>query len=176
MKKAWIIVISLAAALLLTLLLWYYRLGGFNDPVLSEAEEGPFYLAGVYYEGHVKDPSMSALFDSCYAKVERAELPGTLASHFMNDPNASKGMIKAFIGVAFSDSLHPLPKGYQWHVFPKKSGLKASLEAHFMLAPVKIYPALEELAAQKKKKLADESLELYPSDKQVLVLCPYIEE
>lgn len=176
MKKIWIIIISLAAALMLTLLFWYYRMGGFNEPVISETVEGPIYLAGTYFEGHVKDPAMSTLFDSTYAKVERKELSGTLASHFMNDPNASKGMIKAFVGVAFADTLQSLPKGYRWHVVPRKKSLKASLNAHFMLAPVKIYPAMQELAASKKKKLSDESLELYPSDRQVVVLCPYLVE
>lgn len=172
MKKPFIIVLSIAGALLATLVVWYVRMGGFNTPQVQFTNEGPFFLGGVLFEGRVKDPIMGALFDSTAALVERKEINGTLAAYFYNDPNKADGIVKAFIGVAMADTLQPLPDRWQWIVVPPRDAVKATLEAHFMIAPVRMYPAMETMAKEMGRTLKEESLELYPSERLVIAISP----
>jgi hypothetical protein len=172
MKKPYIIVLSIAGALLATLVLWYVRLGGFNSPVVQYTQEGPYFLAGVLFEGRVKDPRMGALFDSTSALLERKEMEGTLAAYFHNDPNKAEGKVKVFIGIAMTDTLTPIPAGWQWTTIPSRDAIKSTLDAHFMIAPVRMYPAMETLATELGRKLREESLELYPSERLVIAISP----
>lgn len=170
MNRSTIVFLSLAGALVATLLLWYHRMGGFNTPKVQHGTEGPFFIGGLYYEGRVKDPAMGTLFDTASALVLRKEVEGTLAAHFLNDPNKDEGRIKAFIGIVKEDSLSALPTGWTWKVIPSSEAVKGSIEAHYLLAPFKVYPAMEEYAKGLNKKLREQSLEIYPSEREVVVI------
>ncbi|HEX8660006.1 MAG TPA: hypothetical protein VF690_20855, partial [Hymenobacter sp.] len=89
------------------------------------------------------------------------------ANLYLNDPETGRDTIRAFIGLAVTDTTHTLPTGFRYRVVPAGQRVMATrlLGVSYLLAPNKLYPAaLEAVKAQKLTARGDFYLERFGTD------------
>jgi hypothetical protein len=144
----------------------YAYLGGTRDPKITlETTAAPLYLAGQSFHGQVSGNAFGQLFRQ--AKDAQARLHGDLANLYLNNPETAHDTIRAFIGLAVSDTTQALPTGFRYRVVPAgQRVLAARLSGvSYLLAPNKLYPAaFEAIKAQKLTQRGDFYLERFSAD------------
>ena len=143
------------AIILLTLVVagTYVYLGGTREPgVTVETTAAPLYLAGQPFHGLVRGDEFGQLFRR--AKEAQASLHGDLANLYLNDPEAAHDTIRAFIGLALTDTSRPLPAGFRYRVVPAGQRVVAARLAgvSYLLSPNKLYPAAFEVIKKQQLK------------------------
>ncbi len=149
--------IFLAAVLLAVLAASTYAwLGGLRPPAVAlETTAAPVLLAGQAYEGPAQGEGFGPLFRRAKRELDGGRLPGTaLANLYYNSPETAHDTVRAFIGLAVADSLHPLPAGWRYRLVPAGQRVAAArlTGVSYLLAPNKLYPAALDLV--KARKLA----------------------
>jgi hypothetical protein len=144
----------------------YAYLGGFAKPdVALVTTEKPVFLAGQYYAG-IPDNDFGKLFTKANDLQRSGRVRGTLGNIYYNDPEKEGEEVKAFIGLVVADTIsQQLPEGYRYRTFAAgQKVLRARVNAHFMLAPGRLYDALKDAAEQQKLKMQKVYLEQFPED------------
>ena len=142
---------------------FYAYLGGFNKPKITVVTSKPLYVAGKYYEGPADDKAFGKIFEEIGRAVEDKTLAGTLTNIYYNNPEVQTDIIKAFVGVAIKDTTARLPAGYKIRTMPgDRKVIQVTTNAHFLLAPNKIYPALFEHVKEKNIQVEPPYLEQFP--------------
>lgn len=166
------ILIYLLIAILGTALYYYYSLGGFKDPVLTQETTGPYFIAGQYYEGKVDDKALNALFERTEQMAKKEQLPGQPAALFYADPDKNNGNIQAFVGVIIKDTALLLPDSFEIRTVPAQEVIKGNLEAHYTIVPVDVYQEVKKYARENKLTVSDTTLEIYSSRENLIVEVP----
>jgi hypothetical protein len=165
------VLIGVLVVLLAGAVFTYYRLGGFNDPVIEVTMAGPYTVAGRYYEGSVRDKSFGALYDHTEEMIQQGRLPGKLCAIYYNDPEKENGQIKAFVGALLPDEAVDLPEGLQIRRVPPQKVVRGHIDAHYTVAPG-IYNKVHDYAKANELAVSDTTLEIYHTQNQLTVEIP----
>lgn len=143
----------------------YVWLGGLKTPTVELlTTTQPVYLAGRPFKG-VPDAKFGQLTAEAAEFQRRGTVKGVLGNIFYNDVEKKGQPVEAFVGIVVPDTTQPLPVGYQYRSFAAgQRVLRARTDAHFMLAPGKLYSALKEQAEQRKLKLRNVFVEQFPEN------------
>lgn len=133
----------------------YVYLGGMREPkVAVETTRAPVLLAGQAFHGLVNSEKFGQLFRQAKAVQDQKQLPGTpaLANFYSNDPETAHDSVRAFIGLAVTDTLAKLPAGFRYRTIPAGQRVVAARLSgvSYLLAPNKLYPAALEAVKQQK--------------------------
>jgi hypothetical protein len=133
----------------------YAYLGGLRTPTVAlETTAVPVLLAGQPYAGKVSAPRFGELFREASDMQANGRFgpARTLANLYYNDPEKAHDSIRAFVGLAVTDTSTALPAGWRYRMVPAgRRTMHARLAgASFMLAPGKLYAAAEEQIKAKK--------------------------
>ena len=151
----------------------YAYLGGFKNPTITVTSSEALLIAGQAYEGTVKDDAFGNAFQRAAQAVANKELDGVLGNVYYNNPESKSDTIKAFVGVVIQDSTINLPEGFTLlHVPGGRKVLRSEIEAHYMVAPGKLYEALFDYAKEQKLQLENFYVEWFPSDRKGIVEVP----
>lgn len=144
----------------------YAYLGGTHQPAVAlETTAAPLYLAGQPYRGSVRGDAFGQLFRQ--AKDAQGRLGGDLANLYLNNPETAHDTIRAFIGLALTDTVRALPAGFRYRRVPAGQRVVAARlrGVSFLLSPNKLYPAaFEAVKAQKLTPRGDFYLERFGAD------------
>lgn len=170
MKKK--IILIVLALIFIIGLYYYHKLGGFNEPEITLAEAPSYVIAGKPYQGKMTTKEFGKLFEEAETYLEKKTIRGTSAGVFYTNAEKETDSIKAFVGVILSDTLQAIPKGYEKRRIPARKIIRAHIKSHLLVAPF-IYPDIEEHAKLKKAELLHvPAIEMYPSDKEMIIEVP----
>jgi hypothetical protein len=148
----------------------YAYLGGFNTPLIKRTRSQTYFIAGRYYAGPVEAKELGELFRQAARNRENKKLTGALANIYYNNPEKQTDSIKAFIGVQVKDDQVDLPDGYQLRQVPGgRAVVQATVKAHYLLSPKKLYPALFNYLKNNQLKTRQEYLEIFPASDQAMI-------
>jgi len=148
---------------------FYGYLGGFSSPDISITTSTPQIIVGKAYSGPVEDARFDKLFREMAQAVETKTLVGTLANIYYNNPEEQNDSIKAFVGIAVNGTT-PVPAGFEQRLLPGgKQVIRVTSDAHYLLAPNKLYPALFDYLKAKKLQTKKQYLEKFPQQGAALV-------
>ena len=165
-KKFVIIVLSILTAGLI----FYAYLGGFNTPEVKITTSKTQYIAGKYYAGPVEGEQLGLLFREAAETLEKKAIAGVLANIYYNSPEKQSDSIKAFIGIMIDNAELTLPAGYQLQQLEGgRRVVQASVKAHYLLSPKKLYPALFDYLKANQIKTKQTYLEYFPDQNSALV-------
>ncbi|WP_324673740.1 hypothetical protein [Hymenobacter sp. GOD-10R] len=145
----------------------YGYLGGFRKPdvaVISTTK--PIFLLGQYYKGSVRDEAFGPLFREAQQLRASGTVRGELANIYYNDPSTTRDTVEAFIGLIVADTTsQKKPDAYRYRAFPAgQRVIQARTTTSYLLAPNKLYPAIEDVAKQQKLKLRQVYLEQFAEE------------
>ncbi|KAA5544144.1 hypothetical protein [Adhaeribacter rhizoryzae] len=148
----------------------YAYLGGFNNPEIKVTTSKTQYIAGTYYAGPIEGEELGLVFRKAAEVLEKKELAGQLANIYYNSPEKQTDSLKAFIGILIQDTTAQLPAGYQLQKLPGgKKVVQATINAHYMLSPKKLYPALFEYLKKESLKNRQTYLEIFPNERSAFI-------
>ncbi len=149
----------------------YAYLGGFKTATVTKTKSDTVIIAGKYYEGPLNGEELGVLFREAAQLIENKKINGTLANIYYNNPEADQDSIKAFIGIRVTDSASvALPAGYILRRFAGgQPVLQSTVNAHYIVSPNKVYPALFDYLKEHKLKTEPPYLELFPDKNSILV-------
>ena len=142
----------------------YGYLGGFRkSDVAVITTSQPIYLLGHYYKGSVRGEAFGPLFRQAQQLKASGAVRGELANIYYNDPAVTRDTVEAFVGLIVADTANQkLPAGYRYRTFAAgQRVVQARTTASYLLAPNKLYPAIEDVAKQQKLKLRQVYLEQF---------------
>jgi effector-binding domain-containing protein len=169
MRRIWL---TLAFVILVLGVFLYTYFGGFEDPVITVTNSKSFTIAGFSYEGQMNDKAFGNNFRKADSLVNNKIVTGKVAGYFYNQPKQGEDKIKAFVGVIVDDTTVTSISNLQKKTFPERKVVQAVIEAHYMIMPVNIYPKIQEFAKEKNLKISEESVEIYESDKKLVIQVP----
>ena len=153
---------------------WY--MGAFASVNISISEKGPYYFVYLEHQGpyylvmNKIDQVEKYLVDD---KIEFLQAAGI----YFDDPaQIPESDLKSYGGFLISDSVS-VKEPYKFQKINKRSVIVASIEAHPMVAPFKVYPAFHEwLDNNSNLEITAPPMELYLPDGKVEVHFPYQEK
>ncbi|MBD1398963.1 GyrI-like domain-containing protein [Pontibacter sp. JH31] len=152
---------------------FYAYLGGFSSAKVSEVDSQQLFVAGRAFKGAVTDNLINDSFRRAAEVLDKKELEGMLGNIYYNNPEDRGDSIHAFIGVVIPDSAVQLPADYELRVVPAgRRALRSEVNAHYMLAPNKLYEAIFDYAKEKNLGLETFYVEWFPEDHQGIVEVP----
>jgi hypothetical protein len=152
---------------------FYAYLGGFSAAKVSEVSSEQLYVAGRAFNGSVTDNLINDSFRRAAEVLDKKELEGVLGNIYYNNPEGRADSVNAFIGVVIPDSAVQLPADYELRVVPGgRRALRGEVNAHYMLAPNKLYEAIFEYAKEKNLELETFYVEWFPEDHRGIVEVP----
>jgi hypothetical protein len=155
----------------------YGFLGGFNQIQISLTTAEPLYMVGQYYEGPTEGQAFNNVFRRAGQLVEENVLQGDLGGIYYSSPHGAPDSVKAFVGVIVADPAVQVPAGFELRRVPGgRQVLQAALEAHYILAPDRLYPALFDFAEQQKIPLRNEYIERFPGTRRAVLQVPVVTE
>jgi hypothetical protein len=170
MNKKFVLVMAVLAIIVMA---FYAYLGGFSTAAVKESTSETIYVAGQHFKGTAKDPKMGAAFQRAAEVLEKKELKGVLGNIYYNNPDEKGDSIDAFIGVMVPDTAVALPQGYELRaVQGGRKVLHGEVNAHYMLAPNKLYEAIFDHAKKRNLKLETLYVEWFPEDHKGIVEVP----
>lgn len=170
MNKKFLLVMVVLAAIVGA---FYAYLGGFSKAKVSEVNTQQLYVAGRAFKGSTKDNQINDAFRRAAEVLDKKELDGVLGNIYYNNPDQQNDSIDAFIGVIIPDSAVQLPADYTLRVVPGgRRALRAEVNAHYMLAPNRLYEAIFDYAKEQKLTLETFYVEWFPENHQGVVEVP----
>lgn len=170
MNKKFLLVMAVLAVIVGA---FYAYLGGFSAANVLEVNSQQLYVAGQAFRGSVKDNAISDAFRRAAEVLDKKELEGMLGNIYYNNPEGRADSVDAFIGVVIPDSAVQLPADYELRVVPGgRRALRGEVNAHYMLAPNKLYGAIFDYAREKNIELETFYVEWFPEDHQGIVEVP----
>ncbi|QCR24074.1 GyrI-like domain-containing protein [Pontibacter sp. SGAir0037] len=167
------IVMIVIAVLAITIISFYAYLGGFSSPAYTVTTSEPVYVAGKAYKGTIKDEQMGNVFRRAAEVLDKQELDGVLGSIYYNNPDETSDSINAFIGVVVADTTIQLPADYELRMVPGgRQVLRGEINAHYMVAPGKLYDGIFEHAKEKNIQLQNFFLEWFPESHKAILEVP----
>ncbi|MDO6390641.1 GyrI-like domain-containing protein [Pontibacter sp. BT731] len=152
---------------------FYAYLGGFSSANVSEASSTQLYVAGRAFHGSVNDSGINDAFRRAAEVLDKKELEGMLGNIYYNNPEGRADSVNAFIGVVIPDSTMQIPADYELRVVPAgRRVLRGEVNAHYMLAPNRLYEAIFNYAKEKNLELETFYVEWFPDDHRGLVEVP----
>jgi hypothetical protein len=148
----------------------YAYLGGFNPVTVQVVTTDTHYLAGRYFAGPLNDEKLGELFRQASGNLDAKKVDGVLANIYYNNPEQENDSIKAFIGIKVLDTIAAIPNGYELkRIAGGKKVVQASVQAHYMLSPKKLYPALFDYLKANKLQTTSTYLEIFLDSRHALV-------
>lgn len=180
MKKIVIIILGIVVLVSVVALGTYSYLGGFKEvEITTQTLSSPVTLAGTWYEGRMKNHKLGELFDQTKQLHKQGQLKGTLAAVYydLSEAKRKQSLIKAFVGVAVSDTVTAIPKGYSFQTIGAKQVVQAHLTAHFLVSPSPDEVQEKMIEYARKNQLKTESLviEKYLNDNSIILEIPIIQ-
>lgn len=167
--KKFLYIIAGFAILILVL---YTYLGGFTAPEVSVKASEKMYVAGIPFNGAIKDERFGNYFRRAAEVIDKGELKGMLGNIYYNDPERGDS-INAFIGVIVPDSAVALPADYELRSIPaRKSVVHAEANANVALLPKKLYKAVFDYAKENNLELETFYVEWFPEESKGVVEVP----
>lgn len=169
-RKITLLVLAVLGIIALT---FYTYSGGFSSPDFTVVTSQPIYVAGRAFNGSIKDEQMDNAFRRAAEVLDKKELEGVLGSIYYNNPDTSGDSIQAFIGIVVSDSAVRLPADYALRVVPGgRSVVHGEVEAHYTMAPKRLYGGIFEYAKENNLQLEDFYVEWFPEDHKGMLQVP----
>ncbi len=151
-------------------------LGGFSGTTVTSTNSQDLIIAGKAFKGHTKDQALGNTFRQVAQVLDQKELEGVPANIYYNNPDEASDTISAFIGVLLPDTTQRLPADFELRTVPGgRKVLRAEVNAHYMLAPNKLYEALFDYAEKQNLKLEPFYVEWFPENKKGVVEVPVLE-
>lgn len=163
-KKSIILVLGVVLSIILTM---YIKQGGFEEVSVKEKMSEPRYIVGYYYEGSYTDSKFTELFPKILALKQQQNFSGVPGAVYYNDPEESKGLIKAFLGV-IEDQRPTDIDGVEIRELASKKVVSASLNASSAFVR-KAYNAIFEYAKENGIVLEQQYIEWFPSERNIEV-------
>lgn len=151
----------------------YVWLGGLKEPQVELlTTDKPVFMAGRPFKG-VPNAAFGKLTAEAAELQRRGTVKGALGNIFYNDVEKKGQPVEAFVGIVVADTAQPLPVGYRYRTFAAgQRVLRVRTDAHFMLAPGKLYSALKDEAGKRKLKLRNVFVEQFPENAPAELLAP----
>jgi hypothetical protein len=152
----------------------YGKMGGFTKTTMNVVSSPEYIIAGKPYKGTMRNPAFGRLFLQADTFIIKNNLKGKawVCGVFYNNPAKDKDTLLAFIGVVVKDTLGTISPGYSYRRIEPRKVIRANIKAHYLLAP-SIYPEIDEYAEENKIQLKHvPSIEIYPSEDEVVVEVP----
>ncbi|NEM96282.1 GyrI-like domain-containing protein [Pontibacter burrus] len=170
MSRKFLIAIGVIMAFMVGI---YAFVGGFSEPKVLVTTSEPLLIAGQPFEGTVSDEAFGNAFQKAAKLVAENKLQGGLGNVYYNNPETKSDSIKAFIGVVIQDSTIALPEGYELLRVPGgRKVVHSEINAHYMIAPGKLYDNLFEYAEANNLQLENFYVEWFPSERKAVVEVP----
>ncbi|MBB6609488.1 GyrI-like domain-containing protein [Pontibacter sp. Tf4] len=170
MSRKFLIAIGVIMAIMVGI---YAYVGGFSEPKVLVATSEPLLLAGQPFKGTVKDEAFGNAFQKAAKLLAENKLQGVLGNVYYSNPESKTDTIRAFIGVVIQDSTISLPEGYELLRVPGgRQVVHSEINAHYMIAPGKLYTNLFAYAEENKLKLEEFYVEWFPADRKAVLEVP----
>lgn len=167
----------ITGTLILTgVLIIYNQLGGFNEPEISLKAINKYQIAGKMYEGNIRDREWEELYVRIRSFKEKQGLQNSLAIIWYNSPEDEKGVVKAFVGLIWNDSI-AVPEGFDIKDIVMQGLIRAELKGHALVmpSPKKIIKKIHLFAETKGLTLKNIIIDRYPEESIIYTEIP-IEE
>ena len=169
--------VVLGTALIFTVLvalIIYSQLGGLDEVVFETIDEAEYVLYGQSFEGWYSDPNLEKIFFETREVLDKAFPQGSLVVVNYAHEDARDGKVRQFIGILTDSEIARIPLAWEKKDISFNKGIRATITAHnlTMPKPQKVRIAAEEKAAVQGWRLADYSLEIYRSERKMVVEFP----
>ena len=173
MHKKVILGTSLVFVILVVLVI-YSRLGGLDEVTFEAIGRTEYVIYGRTFEGRYSDNKLEELFFETKEVLERDFPEQSLVVISYLHEDARDGQVKQFVGIPVDGAAANFPPSWERREVSFDKGVRAVITAHnlAMPKPEKVRAAVEEQAADQGWKLADYSLEIYQSERQMVVEFP----
>ncbi len=136
---------------------------------MTVEEITPFTVYGYAYEGKLGNREFGKLFRDADSLVDNQLLRGKVTGVFYNQPHKQDDTVRTFVGVLSTDSLFA---GAEKRAYSPGRVVQATIEAHYLVMPVNIYPKIMEFARENNLELSEQSFEIYEREDFLKVLIP----
>lgn len=173
MHKKVILGTSLIFVVLVVLVI-YSRLGGLDEVAFETIGKTEYVLYGQAFEGRYSENKLEKLFFETKEVLERDFPEQSLVVISYPHEDARDGQVKQFVGIPVDGAALNLPSSWERREISFDKGIRAIITAHnlAMPKPEKVRAVVEEQAADQGWRLADYSLEIYHSERQMVVEFP----
>jgi DNA gyrase inhibitor GyrI len=153
---------------------WY--MGAFSSVNISTGEKGPYYFVYLEHQGPYYQIMNKIEQVEKYLVDNKIEFLNAAGVYFDDPAQIPEGDLKSYGGFIISDSVD-VEEPYKFEKINKRNVIIASIEAHPMIAPLKVYPAFHEwLDNNSNMEIVAPPIELYLPDGKVEVHFPYQEK
>jgi hypothetical protein len=152
----------------------YACLGGFNETILSYAqEEDAVHLSGKLFEGKYNDSELGKLFFEVKDLYKTLGEGHTLVVVNYPHEREEEGFVHQFIAIQSPEPI-PLPEGWEYRQIQNRPSVEATIQSHnlVMPRPNKIRAQASRYAADQGVNLDNYSIERYHSEWQLVVSFP----
>ena len=161
------LLIPVVGLILLTILFLFINQGGLESVVITKKESKKRFLIGKMYSGNIKNEKFGQMFQTIIELKNNKNLKGDLATIYYNNPENSKGNIKAFFGVFINDSTFS-KDSFEILCIQPQIYLEGKINASSAFVG-KTYNAIFDYAKKNNIKLEDEYIEWFPSANEIYV-------
>jgi DNA gyrase inhibitor GyrI len=153
---------------------WY--MGAFSSVSISTGERGSFYFVYLEHQGPYYLISKKIEKVKEYLTENKIKYLHSAGIYFDDPTQIPESELKSFGGFLLSDSI-TVKSPYKFKKIKKRSVIIASINAHPMIAPFKVYPAFQEwLENNKNIEIVAPPMQLYIPGKNIEVHFPYQEK
>lgn len=154
----------------------FVNLGGLADIEVKIEQTSDYRIAGKMYEGLYKSDELEKLFFQARDLAEKGTISSTLT--VVNYPNTSDNekYVKQFIGVLLENGNEDgLPDDFEIKTIEANLTTRATITSHNLVMPnpEDIYERAKEIAQQEGKELVEFSIEMYKSERDLVVDIPF---
>ena len=173
MHKKVILGTSLIFVVLVVLVI-YSRLGGLDEVDFETIGKTEYVLYGRAFEGRYSDNKLEKLFFETKEILERDFPEQSLVVISYPHKDARDGLVKQFVGIPMEGVDVNLPSSWERREISFEKGIRAIVTAPnlAMPKPEKVRAEAGERAAEQDWQLAGYSLEIYQSERQMVVEFP----
>jgi hypothetical protein len=169
------IALAVVAAVLAALAVAYYRLGGFEKPVVQKQTVAAFRVVGQKFAGKRNDRSREQLFRQTHELLKKGTLKGVFTVVYEGDPDAESDSLRCFVGIALdpADSV-ALPEGFTAVDFPPGESITATVSAYVLVAPnpATVNAQIRDFAKENGMALQPLVIEKYYHARQIVTEMP----
>lgn len=167
MRKISLITLGILLVLFSIGLFYYYKMGGFEKPVITIVDAPAYVVVGKAYIGDAQGVGKFA--NETDKLIEQKKINGVSCDVYYSHPDSAK--LNAFVGAILKDTTQALPEGYTKKYIPARKIIRAYIR-DWRVAP-RIYPDINEFADSAKLQLSyKEYLEIYQQNKESYIEVP----
>lgn len=167
-------VVSLVLFIGLVISAWY--MGAFSSVSIHTGEAGPFNFVYLEHQGPYYQLTNKITQVEKYLTDNKIQYLYSAGIYFDDPAEVAESELKSYGGFIIKDSIS-VQNPYKFIKIAKRKVVIATIEAHPMIAPFKVYPAFKEwLENNKNIEIVGPSLELYKPGDNIEVHFPYQEK